>query len=162
VQDTALLYVNARDVCMDMVPSESGFLTSGVNVEYMVPPDGDGLYGLLQAIDMQAGEVRWEVRQRAPYNMGVLTTAGGVLFTGSMDRKVKAYDQASGDLPWQSGVAGVPNASPITYAVDGKQYVAIVTGAGNPLAFGLPQVTPELALPPVNSSSVVVFALPEE
>ena len=160
VQESKLLYVNARDVCMDMVPSESGFLTSGVNVEYLPPEGGDGNYGLLQAIDMQAGKVRWEVRQRAPYNMGVLTTAGGVLFTGSMDRKVKAYDQDTGDLLWQSGVAGVPNASPITYAVDGKQYVAIVTGAGNPLAFGLPQVTPELALPPVNSSSVVVFALP--
>jgi alcohol dehydrogenase (cytochrome c) len=162
VQETGLLYVSARDVCMDMVPSETGFLTTGVNIEYMPPPDGDGNYGLLQAIDMQAGKVRWEVRQRAPYNMGVLTTAGDVLFTGSMDRKLKAYDQATGDLLWQSGVAGVPNASPITYAVGGKQYVAIVTGAGNPLAFGLPQVTPELALPPVNSSSVVVFALPED
>jgi alcohol dehydrogenase (cytochrome c) len=162
VQETGLLYVSARDVCMDMVPSKTGFLTTGVNIEYMPPPDGDGNYGLLQAIDMQAGKVRWAVRQRAPYNMGVLTTAGDVLFTGSMDRKAKAYDQVTGDLLWQSGVAGVPNASPITYAVDGKQYVAIVTGAGNPLAFGLPQVTPELALPPVNSSSVVVFALPEE
>jgi alcohol dehydrogenase (cytochrome c) len=55
----------------------------------------------------------------------------------------------------------VPNGSPITYSVDGRQYVAVVTGMGNPLAFGLPGFTPELPLPPVNSSSIYVFALPE-
>jgi len=161
VQETGLLYVNARDICMDMVPADPGFLTTGVNTEYLAPPDSDGKYGVLQAIDMQKGAIKWEVRQRAPFDMGILTTAGGLLFTGDMARQVKAYDQADGKVLWQTGVAGVPNGSPITYSVDGKQYVAIVTGAGNPLSFGMPQVTPELALPPVNSSAVYVFALPD-
>ena len=55
----------------------------------------------------------------------------------------------------------MPNASPITYSVDGKQYVAIVTGHGNPLALGIPDVIPETQLPPVNSAAVYVFALPD-
>jgi alcohol dehydrogenase (cytochrome c) len=51
--------------------------------------------------------------------------------------------------------------SAITYSVDGKQYVAMVTGAGNPLSFGIPDVIPETQAPSVNSSSVYVFALPD-
>jgi len=91
----------------------------------------------------------------------VLTTAGGLLFTGWMDRQFVAYDQASGKELWSSGVSGVPNASAITYAVDGKQYVAMVTGHGNPLSLGIPDVLPETQLPPVNSSTLYVFALPD-
>ncbi|KRA83948.1 hypothetical protein ASD76_08070 [Altererythrobacter sp. Root672] len=156
------LFVNARDVCMDMVAAQGpGFLTTGVNIQYAPPPNGDGNYGVLQAIDMESGKVLWETRRRQTFDMGILTTAGGVLFTGGMDRQFLAYDQATGKELWRTGVSGVPNASPITYSVDGKQYVAMVTGHGNPLAFGIPDVIPETQLPPVNSSTLYVFALPD-
>jgi alcohol dehydrogenase (cytochrome c) len=161
-QSTGQLFVNARDTCMELVPTpEGGFLSSGVNVFYSAPADSDGNYGMLQSIDMSSGEVLWETRRRAPYDVGVLATAGGLLFTGGMDREFLAYDQADGRQLWRSGLTGVPNGSPITYSVDGRQYVAVVTGMGNPLAFGLPNFTPELPVPPVNSSSIYVFALPE-
>jgi len=156
------LFVNARDVCMELIPAEGGFLTSGVQILYAPPPDSDGNYGVLQALDMEGGAVRWEVRRRATFNMGILATASDLLFTGAMDRQFIAYDQADGRELWRSAVPGVPNGSPITYSVDGRQYVAIVTGAGNPLAFGLPgPFTPEIPLPPYNNSALYVFALPE-
>ncbi|BBC73898.1 conserved hypothetical protein [Altererythrobacter sp. B11] len=159
---THSLFVNARDVCMEMVPSEKGFLTSGVNILYSPPKDGDGNYGVLQSLDMDTGEKRWEVRRRAPFDMGILTTAGGLLFTGGVDRQVLAYDQADGREVWRSALPGVPNGSPITYSVDGRQYVAMVTGEGNPLSFGLPEAfTPELPQPAVNNAALYVFALPE-
>src|SRR6478609_124318 len=94
-------------------------------------------------------------------DMGVLTTGGGLVFTGWMDRQFVAYDQKDGKELWRTGVTGVPNASAITYAVDGKQYVAMVTGAGNPLSSGIPDVIPETQMQSVNSSSVYVFALPD-
>lgn len=163
--DTRLLFVNARDVCMDMVPtadpSAPGFLTTGVNIQYAPREGHDGRFGVLQALDMESGDVVWETRRRQTPDMGILTTAAGLLFTGWMDRQFVAYDQATGKELWSTGVTGVPNASPITYAVDGKQYVAIVTGHGNPLAFGIPDVIPETQLPPVNSSALYVFALPD-
>jgi len=93
--------------------------------------------------------------------MGILTTAGGLVFTGWMDRQFVAYDQKDGKELWRTGVTGVPNASAITYSVNGKQYIAMVTGAGNPLSFGIPDVIPETQLPSVNSSAVYVFALPD-
>src|SRR5690606_13345051 len=119
--ETRTLFVAARDVCTDLVPSTGvGFLTTGVNAVYAPPPDGDGNYGMLQAIDFESGEILWETRVRQTPDMGVLTTASGLLFTGWMDRQFVAYDQATGEELWRTGVTGVPNASAITYAIDGK------------------------------------------
>jgi alcohol dehydrogenase (cytochrome c) len=158
---THAFFVNARDVCTDLTPaSGAGFLSTGVNAVYAPPPNGDGNYGVLQAIDLENGKLLWEVRRRQTPDMGILTTAGGLLFTGWMDRQFVAYDQKTGKQLWTSGVAGVPNASAITYSIDGKQYVAMVTGAGNPLSSGIPDVIPETQMPPVNSSTIYVFALP--
>jgi len=163
VEATGTLFINARDTCMELRPrSEGGFLTSGVDVYYSAPPGSDGNFGILQGIDMTTGDVRWETRRRAPFNAGILATASGLLFTGGMDQTVLAYDAATGAQVWRSVLNGVPNASPITYAVDGKQYVAFVTGMGNPLAFGLPGFTPEIPLPEINSAAVYVFALDGE
>ena len=162
VESAQRLFVNARDTCMEMVPVEGGFLTSGVDIYYSAPADSDGRFGILQSLDMESGEVLWERKRRAPYNMGILATAGGLLFSGGMDRKLIAFDQDTGEEIWSSGLAGVPNASPISYAVDGRQYIAVVTGSGNPLAFGLPGFTPEIPLPPVASGAVTVYALPRD
>lgn len=161
VEHSAMLFINARDTCMELRPSENGFLTSGVDVFYSAPPDSDGNFGILQGIDMETGEVRWENRRRAPYDTGVLATGGGLLFSGAMDREFMAHDQETGQQLWRSGLTGVPNASPMTYSVDGRQYVAVVTGAGNPLAFGLPNFTPELPVPDINAAAVTVYALSE-
>ncbi|MWV27617.1 PQQ-binding-like beta-propeller repeat protein [Aurantiacibacter rhizosphaerae] len=158
-ESSAMLFINARDTCMELRPVEGGFLTSGVDIFFSAPADSDGNFGILQGIDMETGKVMWEHRRRAPYNAGVLATGSGLLFSGAMDREVLAYDQSTGEELWRSALTGVPNASPITYAVDGKQYVAFVTGMGNPLAFGLPNFTPETPLPEVNSAAVYVFAL---
>jgi alcohol dehydrogenase (cytochrome c) len=159
---TKLLFVSARDVCMDMVPSPRGFLTSGVNIESAPPKGSDGRWGLLKALDMQGGKIRWATHQRAPYTTGILTTAGGLLFIGDATGQFIAYDQVSGKELWRSGVTDVPNGSPISYSVKGKQYVALVVGHGNPLAAGLGGLTPEIVSPPINSSAVYVFALPEK
>jgi alcohol dehydrogenase (cytochrome c) len=162
VEATQTLFIAARDVCTDLTPAKGpGFLSTGVNAVYAPQPDGDSNYGVLQAIDMRTGKRLWETRRRQTPDMGVLTTAGGLLFTGWMDRQFVAYDQATGKELWSTGVTGVPNASAITYTVEGKQYVAMVTGVGNPLSFGIPDVIPETQLPSVNSSSVYVFALPD-
>ena len=162
VEATETLFVNARDVCTDLTPATTGgLLTTGVNAVYAAPPDSDGNFGVLQAIDMPTGRILWETRHRQTPDMGILTTAGGLVFTGWMDRQFVAYDQETGTELWRTGVTGVPNASAITYSVDGKQYVAMVTGAGNPLSSGIPDVIPETQMPSVNSSSVYVFALPD-
>ncbi len=160
--DTAALFVVARDVCMDMVPVETGgFLTTRVNIETAAPQGSDGRYGLMRAMSMETGEILWSARQRAPHSTGVLATAGRLVFAGSLDGQFMAYDQATGQVLWRSGVSDTPNGAPISYAVDVRQYIALVVGHGNPLTSGLGALTPEIAPPPVNSAAIYVYALPD-
>jgi alcohol dehydrogenase (cytochrome c) len=156
------LFVNARDVCADIIPTQGrGFLSTGINENYSPPPNSDGTFGMIQALDMATGKTVWKTKQRAPWTMGMLATGGGLLFSGSIDRQFTAYDQATGKVLWKTHTAGIPNASAISYSVNGKQYVAMITGYGNPLSLGLGDFTPEIELPPVVSSAVTVFALPD-
>lgn len=159
---TGTLFVNARDVCADIIPTQGkGFLTTGINENYAPPPNSDGTFGMIQALDMKTGKTIWKTKQRAPWTMGILATAGGLIFSGSIDRQFTAYDQATGKVLWKTATAGIPNASAISYSINGKQYIAMITGYGNPLSLGLGDFTPEIQLPPVVSSAVTVFALPD-
>jgi alcohol dehydrogenase (cytochrome c) len=141
---------------------ETGFLSTGVSPSISPPADGDGRYGVLQALNVATGETVWEMRQRAPQTTGVLATGGGLVFAGALDRRFTAYDAATGDALWSAGLPDVPNGTPISYAVDGKQHVAMVVGYGSPSTNTWPGVVPEITLPSVRSSAVFVFALPEE
>jgi alcohol dehydrogenase (cytochrome c) len=147
---------------MAMVPvAKGGYLSAGVNVQTAIRPGSDGRYGLLRALDMQTGKVLWTARQRTEFTSGILATAGGLAFTGSQERQFKAYDQKTGKLLWQSGVSETPNGAPISYAVDGKQYIALITGHGSPLTLGEGDLVPEVGNPPVNGGAIYVFALPQ-
>jgi alcohol dehydrogenase (cytochrome c) len=141
-------------------PGERGFLSTGVAPSISPSPDSDGRYGIVQAINVATGETLWETRQRAPQTTGVLATAGGLVFAGALDRRFTAYDATTGHSLWSAGLPDIPNGTPISYAVDGKQYVAMVVGYGSPSTNTWPGVVPELTVPSVRSSAVFVFALP--
>jgi alcohol dehydrogenase (cytochrome c) len=161
--DTQLLYVPLVESCMDMVPAppgERGFLSSGVRVSVRPRPDSDGRYGRIQAVNVATGKTVWTERQRAPQSSGTLATAGGVVFAGALDRSFTAYDDATGKQLWRTRLTDVPNSAPISFSVDGKQYVAVVVGHGGAQAVTFPGLIPEIALPAVRSSSVWVFAVP--
>jgi len=112
-------------------------------------PSGSPSWGTLSAIDTrQSGKIKWQVKTAQPLVGGVLATAGDLLFTGEGDGHFNAYDSATGELLWQAKANAGVNAPPITYRVDGRQYVAVAAG-GNSL-FGFKQ-----------GDAVMVFALPE-
>jgi outer membrane protein assembly factor BamB len=130
------------------VPREQrGSLTTGVRWTIRPRLDSDGRYGRIQAIDLATRETLWTERQRAPQTTGVLATAGGLVFAGALDRVLTAYDDATGEALWQAKLNDVPSSSPITYAVDGKQYVAMTVGHGSAHALTFPMLTPEIDLP---------------
>ena len=93
-------------------------------------PDSDGKYGRVEAINMVTREVVWTSRHRAPESSGALDTAGGVVFSGSIDRYFRAYDDQNGKLLWETRLNDVPSNAPISYSVNGKQYIAIGVGNG--------------------------------
>jgi alcohol dehydrogenase (cytochrome c) len=163
--DRGALYVVAVDACMALTPlpagQSGGFLSTGVSASISPRAGSDGRFGVLQAIDTRTGKTLWKARQRAPQTTGVLATAGGVLFAGALDRRYSAYDAATGEKLWSVGLPEVPNGTPITYSVNGRQYVALIAGYGSPSTTTWPGLVPEITLPPVRSSAVFVFALPE-
>ena len=82
----------------------------------------------LAKIDLTTGKIlRFDVG-RAPGNGAMLATAGGLIFHGDMSQKFKAFDAETGKELWQTTLVGNISVSTITYAVKGKQYVAVMTG----------------------------------
>jgi len=94
-------------------------------------------WGALIGIDLATGKLQWTHRTDEPLIGGVLATAGGLVFTGEGNGNVIAVDATDGSTLWQYRCEAGANAPPITYEIEGVQYVAIAAG-GNQL-FGFPQ-----------------------
>jgi alcohol dehydrogenase (cytochrome c) len=160
---TRVLFVPLVESCMDLTPvplDQRGSLSTGVRWTIRPRQDSDGRFGRIQAIDLATRRTLWTERQRAPQTTGVLATAGGLVFAGALDRVLTAYDDATGKALWHAKLNDVPSSSPITYAVDGTQYVAMTVGHGSAHALTFPMLTPEIDLPVVRSATIFVFALP--
>ena len=93
-------------------------------------------YGVVRAIDAKTGERKWEFKMADLTMSGVLTTASDLLFTGSREGYFSALDARDGRLLWKMSAGGDIAMGPMTYQVNGKQYVAFTAG-GSLFAFGL-------------------------
>lgn len=97
------------------------------------------LRGRLVAWDPVAREERWRVEHNQLWNGGVLTTRSGLVFQGTGDRRLVAYRAASGEKLWEAETGTGVVAPPMTYAVDGVQYVAVLAGWGGVGGLAIPQ-----------------------
>ena len=88
----------------------------------------DNEVSAVRAIVPQTGDVKWEYRVQPKSRSGLLSTAGDLLFGGTVDGYFFALDALTGEELWHLSVGGRVNAAPISYAVDGKQYVTIQAG----------------------------------
>ena len=110
---------------------------------------------------IRTGEILWSHRYRTPIISAALTTAGGLAFAGDWDRYIRAYDVHDGEVLWETRLPQSVQGYPITYAVDGKQYVAVPVGTGGASWTSMPlQLTPEKSRP-VGGNGLFVFALPD-
>jgi glucose dehydrogenase len=91
-------------------------------------PTKDPRWGTVSAINLASGKIQWQVKTEQPLMGGVLVTQGGLLFMGEGDGRFNAYNSSTGDLLWQDKVDAGVNAPPISYEIDGVQYVAVVAG----------------------------------
>jgi alcohol dehydrogenase (cytochrome c) len=136
---TKLFYVTAREQC-DVFstapqPYEAGHAYYGS--AYFPNDDAEPYWGALRAIDPVTGKMKWEWKHPSPTWSGVLSTAGGLVFTGDAEGNFIALDAASGKALWHFQAGGSVYSSPMSFAVDGKQYVAVAAGS-TLFAFGLP------------------------
>lgn len=128
-----------------------GFIRTGA--------DADDWVGIAK-IDMETGKIDRIHTQRTPSNGAVLLTAGDLLFWGDMDRRLRAFDPDNGAVLWESVVGGIIQNSTITYAVDGKQYIAVLTGEGTGGTGSKVALVPEMEFVR-GHNAIYVFALTE-
>ena len=130
--DTKLFYVPANEWGMDIwnepISYKKGAAYLGAG--FTIKPLYEDYIGALRAIDPTTGKIVWEYKNPAPLWGGVLTTKGNLVFTGTPEGFLKAFDAKTGKELWKfqtgSGVVGVP----VTWEMDGEQYVAVVSGWG--------------------------------
>ena len=90
--------------------------------------------GSLLAWDPLKGEARWAVPFPVPFNGGTLSVASGLIFQANKGGELVAYDAETGERVWSHGLVGGPGAAPMTYEVDGEQYITILSGWGSTIA----------------------------
>ncbi len=108
--------------------------STGVSTIASSPSRADGVRGSLQAWDPVRQELAWEIPLHGYWNPGTMTTAGNLVFQGRADGNFVAYDANSGEELWMFDLGLGISAPPITYAINGRQYVALLVGWGGSLA----------------------------
>jgi alcohol dehydrogenase (cytochrome c) len=107
------------------------------------------------------GQVKWRFRARTPMNSAALTTAGGLAVVGDWDRNLYVFDADNGRVLFTTRMPTSIQGFPMSYAVNGKQYLAIPvgTGGGSWTSTVPVQLTPDRQRP-LNANAIYVFALP--
>ena len=153
---TNSLYVPYLDNCLDMTAAGP----DGPEVRLSVPRPGsdpDTIAGLAK-VNVTTGRIDLIYSGPAPGNGAVLATAGNLVFWGDLDRRFRAFDAETGSLLWESILGGPVQNSTITYAVNGRQYLAVMTGEGLLTARLINQAALE---PGRGHNAIYVLALPE-
>jgi alcohol dehydrogenase (cytochrome c)/methanol dehydrogenase (cytochrome c) subunit 1 len=150
---TGLFYVPTNNMCMNYEGVEAKYTAGApyVGANVLMFPGRGGHLGEFIAWDATTGKKVWGIKEPFPAWSGALTTAGDVVFYGTMDGWFKAIHAKTGELLWKHKLASGTIGNPMTYTgPDGKQYVAIYSGVGGwfglPVAAGLPSGDPYGAL----------------
>jgi PQQ-dependent dehydrogenase (methanol/ethanol family) len=156
---TNTMYMPMQNMCMNATTSTDQRDPSkvyGFDSEYIAAP-GAKEVGVVWAISAEKGTTLWKHEQRSGV-MSLVTTGGGLVFGGDVSGAFKAYDDTTGKVLWETNLGSPVSGYPVSFAVGGKQYVAVTTGPSL-VAAAARRVTPEL---PADSggAQVFVFALP--
>jgi alcohol dehydrogenase (cytochrome c) len=148
------LYVPYVDNCLDMTRADGNQPERRTGARR--PGSDPEKFGGIAKINMATGEIQRIYEGRAPGNGATLATAGDLIFWGDLDQKFRAFDADTGKILWETILGGPIQNSTITYRVNGKQYVAVLTGLGAITA----NLFQQAGINPQRNNAIHVFALP--
>ena len=153
-----VMYFPLQNTCMTIAPTlsrPSPDSLYGVRSRASIAPGADGV-GSIHAISVETGRTLWTYDQRAGV-LSLMSTAGGLIFGGDANGRFRALDEDTGEVLWETNLGSPVSGYPVSFAVDGVQYIAVSTGSSL-AGGGMNALTPELR--PGTGNSLFVFALP--
>ncbi|WP_420935108.1 PQQ-dependent methanol/ethanol family dehydrogenase [Alteromonas sp. A081] len=131
-QDTELFYVPSNEWEMDIWNEQTAYKKGAayLGAGFTIKSVSEDFIGVLKAINPKTGEVVWRYNNFSPLWGGVLTTGGGLVWTGTPEGYLMAFDDKTGEVLYKfqtgSGIVG----SPVTWDMDGEQYISVLSGWG--------------------------------
>jgi alcohol dehydrogenase (cytochrome c) len=158
----ATSYHQPSDTLIIPLSQSCVFMLGNGSQAYFEMPGSDGNMGRLSAYRTADMKPLWSFQQRAPFLTGVISTAGNLAFVGDFDRVFRAVDVRNGKTLWKTRLGTTVQGFPVSFGVDGHQYIAVTTGLGG----GSPEAKPGTMLTevhrPPNGYALFVFGLPDE
>ena len=162
---SGLMVAPLSQTCLENAAREVALVQGGGGLaasrRFFEMPGSDGKLGKLGAYHVDTLEEVWSYQQRASFHTGTISTAGGLVFVGDLDRYFRAFDVNSGEILWETRLGTSVQGHPVAYAVDGKQYIAVTTALGGTSPRTVPGViAPEITYPRWGNA-IYVFSLPD-
>ena len=152
---TNTMYYPLRNTCARVLSTmDGGLAVYRLAARFQLAPGTDQV-GTVQAISAETGEIVWGYEQRAA-TLSLATTGGGLVFGGDANGRFRAFDQTSGEVLWEINLGSPVTGFPISFAVDGRQYVVASTGTSSYFRSLHPELNPS------SGNNLFVFALPDE
>jgi PQQ-dependent dehydrogenase (methanol/ethanol family) len=158
---TGLVYIPSNNFCMDFSVSDVSY-KRGVfylGAEFPAKEGSGGFLGELVAWDPVKSKKVWSIKEDLPFNGGTLSTAGNLVFYGNLHGDFHAINATNGKILWKKNLGSGIGAGPVTYAVDGKQYVAIVVGRTASIPAFLGDIGKKMTAAAPEGGSLFVFAV---
>ena len=143
---TRTMYFTMANTCMrttSVAAVATPEMIYAIDNETMIAPDADGKAGTLRTIAVETGKASWRYDQRAALT-ALLATGGDLVFGGDVAGTFRAFDARTGEVLWETSLDSQITGHPVTFAVDGTQYIAVRTGRSN-VTGALARLTPDYA-----------------
>ena len=161
---SGLIIAPLSQTCLENAAREVALVQGGGGLaasrKFFEMPGTDGNLGKVGAYHADTLEEVWAHEQRASLHTGTISTAGDLVFVGDLDRRFKAFDVNTGEMLWQTRLGTSVQGHPVSFAIDGKQYIAVTTALGGTSPRTVPGVIATEITYPRWGNAIYVFSLP--
>ena len=162
---SGLIIAPLSQTCLENAAREIALVQGGGGVgasrKFFEMPGTNGNLGKVGAYDVDTMEEVWSHQQRASLHTGTISTGGNLVFVGDLDRRFKALDVSTGGTLWEPRLGTSVQGHPVSFAIEGKQYIAVTTALGGTSPRTVPGVIATEISYPRWGNAIYVFSLPD-
>ena len=163
---SGLIVAPLSQTCLENAAREVALVQGGGGLaasrKFFEMPGTNGNLGKVGAYHADTLEEVWSFQQRASLHTGTISTGGDLVFVGDLDRRFKAFDVNTGDVLWETRLGTSVQGHPVSFAVNGKQYIAVTAALGGTSPRTVPGVIATEITYPRWGNAIYVFSLPDE